>query len=344
MKNAILFFPNSYIGQVIKLGLERNGLKVSYFSGENEKTKIEKFVYTKTKWLPEKYTNFYNEPIIARINKEYLKIANTIKPDLIIIYNSRNFLPDTIRKLKFYSKVGIYLADNPFYTHTNKYNLALLPECDFVISPDSFWSEQLRSLGIKNIYYDIFGYSSKFFNGLTPVHKRTFVNDLLFIGSSYSNSWGFKRCMFLDQFSELDLKIYGDNSWQIWLKDFPNLQNKFQLKKKYLSNIEMQNLLQSAKIYPIDSNPGILNGLHIRIFDCIGQEILPIVEYKRDIDIIFNGVDLPVIRNYSEGAEKAITYIENNFLREKKIHELKKYINARYETELTSKRLLKWIQ
>ena len=74
---------------------------------------------------------------------------------------------------------------------------------------------------------------------------------------------------------DLDLKIYG-MGWEMWFDYFPKLEEKYVELKKPLSFEEVNIITNCGKIYPIDANPGLLNGIHIRIFDTIGSGILPI--------------------------------------------------------------------
>ncbi|GAJ18159.1 unnamed protein product, partial [marine sediment metagenome] len=84
---------------------------------------------------------------------------------------------------------------------------------------------------------------------------------------------------------------------------------------------------------PVDANPGLVNGIHIRVFDCIGSGIFPLVEYQKDLDIVFKNVELPVIKNYKDAEKTAKYYIINDEKREKINIELKQYVDSHFTPE-----------
>lgn len=51
--------------------------------------------------------------------------------------------------------------------------------------------------------------------------------------------------------------------------------------------------------------PSLFRGIHVRVFDILGAGILPLCEYSADLERVFEGIELPVIRNYREAEEVA---------------------------------------
>ncbi len=83
-------------------------------------------------------------------------------------------------------------------------------------------------------------------------------------------------------------------------------------------------------MYPVEANPGIINGIHLRVFDCIGSDILPLVEHTKDLDTVFKDVEIPIIKNYTDAEKLAIYYIKNDKKREQIKKELKQFVDSNY--------------
>ena len=141
----------------------------------------------------------------------------------------------------------------------------------------------------------------------------------------------------------MDLKIYGTHQWRRWLSVFPELRKLFVLLSKPLGPEQVNNISNCCKLYPVDANPGLLHGLHARIFDCIGSGILPLVEYRKDLDRVFKTMDIPRIYNYNEANELARYYLENENKREELLKQLRQYVSENFLPEYAIKRMLERI-
>ena len=89
-----------------------------------------------------------------------------------------------------------------------------------------------------------------------------------------------------------------------------------------------------------DANPAILNGVHLRVFDCIAMGVLPIVEYRKDHESFFQGVELPLIRTYDEARYVTQKYLKNDDLREKTLKELQQFVKTKFAPDVVLKRIL----
>ncbi len=340
---VLLLCPGFYtLDKTLKLGFTRLKHDVFHYDYrttiENWKNKTNTQIYR----LPFKLRNNWETYYLSEINKLHLKKYDEYNPDIVFIYNNEMLLPETIKYFKQKSKIVFFLGDNPYYTPTNNYYLNLLTYADLIISPDSFWKHQLELIGIKNIVHDYLGFNDEINFPIKPTEAelKEFGSDVLFIGGGYVDSWGYKRTLFLSKFTDFNLKIYGTKNWIRWFKFFPAVENKFTLLVKPLSFEKVNILSNCAKVYPVDANPGLLNGLHLRIFDCIGSGILPLVEYKKDIETVFKDVEIPIIRNYNDAEAVAKKYIEDDELRINTLNKLRSFINENYKPELVIKRIL----
>ena len=278
------------------------------------------------------------------VNKWYLKEYEKEKPDIVIIYNEELLLPSTLEVFSKRSKTIILLGDDPLNLNPpNKYNLAILFLADVVVCADSTWKRNLERIGLSNIIYDYIAYNPAAFlmkDDTDPIYASR-EGDLLFVGRSYSGSWGYKRCLFLDRFANLNIDIFGTGAhWPIWLDMFPNIKNRLILTPKKMPFNEMKELMHSYKIFPVDANPGIVSGLHLRVFECISAGILPLIEYTEDITIVFEDVPLPVVKNFDECEQLAKELLVDEAKRKSILLNARKHLNDRYAPVTVMNRIL----
>lgn len=260
--------------------------------------------------LPNRYRLKWESYYFEKINKAYIATFDQIEPDIVFIYNNELLLPETLAYFKKKgAKIGFYLGDSPFYSPTNRYSLQLLDQADIVLAPDSFWIQQLQKIGIKNL---------QLFYPSAPTHQYyrksvpkevydALKADLLYVGMSYTDSWGYKKAKFLNQFADFDLKIIGNKDWKRWFKDFPALAQHYKERDGYLSIEKMNDMYNAAKIIPIDGNPGIMHGVHWRMMEALCSGALPLMEWQLGLGEIFPLTkDLPAVHSYD--AIKGMTH------------------------------------
>lgn len=278
-----------------------------------------------------------------KVNNYYKKVYRNFSPDIIFIYNDEMILPSTIELFKETSEVVVILGDNPLTLNPpNRYNVDLLFKANLVVCGDSIWKKQLEKIGLNNIIYDYLAFDPKLYSISSNVYEKKRDKDILFVGRTYGTAWGYKRCLFLNQFADLDIDIFGTGAhWLKWYKMFPKLKKKMvsQTHQK-IPFAELKELMLSYKIMPVDANPGIIAGIHLRVFECISAGILPLVEFTEDIDIVFKDIPLPLIRNYSECQEVAKYYLSNDEKRKRVLKVAKKYLEDNYAPKIVLQRIL----
>lgn len=340
---TLLFVPRVYsLAEILKDGFVANGWEAKIVDYQNVLPHWRNRFYERTVGLPNTFTKYWKPGYFKAINQSYLDLVGNENPDLILIYNNQFFFPETIERIKKKCKVAFLLGDNPLWSKTFDYNLEILRYSDYTISPDSHWKFELSSIGIPNIVCDYIGYSSKqFFSvGNIPKELKTkYQSDILFIGRNYGDSSGYKRTLFLNSFTGMDLKIFGTKDWLKWLPYFPELSDHFYLLGSRISNEELNLAINCCKVYPVDQNTGIVNGIHIRAFETIGAGTLPVMEWRKDIDPVFGNL-LPVIKNYNEAREIVRYYLANEGQRKAAVAKLRSHIDNKYNPMLFVKRLI----
>lgn len=288
--------------------------------------------------FPNRLKNNIRNVYLKKIQEGYLQEIKAEKPDLVLVYNDQMLDVETAKEIKKRgAKLAIFLADSPFFLQRREHLFKVLFEADLVFAPDSYWLEQINMLGIRKTTFLISGYDETTF---FPTKKKEFKSDLIYIGSPYNTVWGFKRAFFLNHFTNFNFNFYGPTTWNQWLQEYPKLKNHYIAIRRRLSDEEVNFLLNSAKIYPVDANPGLINGIHVRILDCIGAGILPIVEYRKDIEIVFKDAGLPIIYEYGEYEEIINYYLGNDSNRVETIERLRDFVLKNYNSILGCKTIL----
>lgn len=243
-------------------------------------------------------------------------------------------LPATLKWIKGLGiKVGFYLGDNPLYSSTSRYNLAILDYADAIFAPDTFWIGQLQKIGFKNVNHFLVAIPNQQYHHIDALKEEESskkTTDIIYAGISYHDSWGYKKARFLNQFTGFNLQLHGNKTWKRWFAFFPELESHFMLKNDYIP-VETLNLLyNSAKIMPVDGNPGLMNGIHLRTLEALGSGVLPLMERQKDLEIIFEGTASDAtVSSYLEIPERTshfLTYEServNTVLKMKSIYEEK---------------------
>lgn len=326
----------------LELGFKKNGAEVFHYDYRQNVKAYQEKIHSHINMTPYKIRKLWYEKYVGSINSAILGRFKEVNPDLVLIYNNEMLLPATLRAIKSTAKVFFFLGDSPFYTPTNNHYLADLFFADAIFCPDSFWVEQFEMIGLKTAHFFLLGINPlmNFKADVSASERRMWGADLIFVGNEKATTWGYKRALFLNQFCDLDIKIYTSPPFARRLADFPGLKGKTSYRDKRISHEQLNTMLNCCKLYPVDANPGLINGIHARVFECIASGILPLVEYRRDLDVAFKGVELPVVKSYTSAKTLAVKYLENDQLRSQTLEELRQLAHERYHPAITIKQML----
>lgn len=284
--------------------------------------------------FPNKIRVKWEKHFLTKVNQSLLNEFNAVKPDAVFIYNSEYLLPETCEIMKKSAKLVFLMGDSPFYTPVNNYYLTLLKYADLILASDSFWLEQLNTLGIHKTCFFVPPIETRSYfkidkRNIGPEISET---EMLYVGMCYVNSWGYKKALLMNNLAKHDIKIYGGSAWIRWFKYFPELESKFTL-SNYIETTKLNKMFNKTKVIPVDGNPAIINGMHVRAIEVMGSGALPLIEYRKDVEeIIFKGFgkELPLIRDYSKAADVAGYYLKNDSEREDLALKMKDFFNAKY--------------
>jgi spore maturation protein CgeB len=292
-------------------------------------------LHDKSGKMPGGIEEIIRKTYLKKIQLKYIEIIKKKEPDIIFIYNDQMLCAETLDKINRDIKIGVYLADSPLFLQKRAHIIGLIRRADVVFAPDTFWLDQCKMLGVKKAVYLIPGFNEKHHYKIVPSQEqlKKYESDVFFMGSPYNDNWGYKRSLFLSRFCQFNFRLLGPETWNYWFSCFPELKEKFVTKKGYLSDDELNIMINCSKIIPVDANPGIINGFHVRVLDSIAAGVLPVVEYRRDLDQVFMDTDLPVIKNYNDIPELTAYYINHTTIRNDLIEKLQNTILRKYSIE-----------
>jgi spore maturation protein CgeB len=335
---APLQYP--FIHSIIS-GLEANGVELKSVDYQAFFSARANARYNNYTALPGKLRRYWEEPYQKKANAEYLRIFREFQPDLVFIYNNQLVRPDLLDEFRKKSKIAFMLGDNPLYTPTSIYNLHILFYADYVICPDSMWRDQLTQMGVKNAVFDCFGFNSAVYYpmAVSEADRAQYGSDLIYVGSASKTNWGYKRMLFLDLFKNLDFRAYISGSMERWYDMFPGAAAKIIPHNRF--DAGFNNLVYNcSKIAPVELVPSLFKGIHVRVFDILGSGVLPLCEYSADLDTVFEGMEVPVVKNYPEAEEMARFWISNETKRIATVQAMRDRVLERYTPEMVIRRML----
>jgi hypothetical protein len=297
---------------------------------------LDSMLQAQTLRMPFRFRSGWEKYFQKKLNDAMIDFIDTYRPQLVIVYNSEYLLPETCEKIKKGAILIFYLADSPFYTPQNNYYLTALSYADLILSPDSFWSKQLNTIGLKNTLYFIPGPDERYYHRLDDTSDFEGIQEtgILYAGSSYFNSWGYKKALLMSKFTGFDFHLYGNSMWKRWFRYFPELKSRF-VESGFIPVDTLNKMFNKTRLIPVDGNPGILNGFHLRAFEALSAGALPLIEARDDLEgLFFKGCDaeLPLIRNYNDAGEIAGYYLRNENERKETVEALVSFIKSRYNT------------
>lgn len=294
--------------------------------------------------LPHTFRRKWENYFLEKVNMMVMRQIDEFRPDLVLIYNSVYMVPDTCRAISRKSRLLFFMGDSPFYTPQNNYYLSCLTHADLVLSPDSYWSQQLQTAGLERTIYFIPGVdrSSYYRIGDASDEDGEIRSEVLYVGSCYLNSWGYKKAMLMSHFTDFEFRLYGNSAWKRWFDFFPGLE-KVYTESGFIPQDRLNHMYNLTELIPVDGNPGIINGVHLRMFEALAAGALPLIEYRSDVDnLLFRGFDeeLPLIRDYRKAKDLAFHFLRNKKERSDLVAEMDAFLEKEYSHEANAERLL----
>ncbi len=293
--------------------------------------------------FPHSIRKRWEERFSRKANKALLDLVSRLEPELIMVYNSFFLLPETCAMMKKKSLLVFFMGDSPFYTPLNNYYLSCLPYADLIISPDSIWNEQLNTMGLHKTLHLFPGPdTTSYFRAESSAEEPgAGGTDILYVGSCYLNSWGYKKAYLMSRFTDFNFRIYGNSAWKRWFEFFPELEGVYK-ESGYISTEALNRMFNMTKLIPVDGNPGILAGAHIRMVEALAAGALPLIEYRIDVEkILFKdiGHEIPLIRDYSKAGDIASYWLSDEKRRREMADSMFDYLSEKYSAAKNAARI-----
>jgi hypothetical protein len=337
-KKAIFLCPSKYsIHNSIKSILSEICHEVVGMDVMNYSKNYEININTQMFRLPFSIRNRWISYYQGKINAMFLLDFKKLSPDMVFVYNSEMLLPATVSEIKKTARIVFFLGDSPFFSPTNKYFLTVIGMGDLILVPDSFWLQQLTTIGIKNVRYFLPGIDELSYHQhpLEEDMNNVFETDVLYCGRCYTDSWGYKKTLLMSKFTKFNLEIYGGKHWKKWFIFFPELEKAYH-ESGFIPTRKLNAMINKTKLMPIDGNPGVLNGFHLRLFEALGAGALPLVEYRKDVEeLLFrdSGYMVPLIKDYRDATDLADYYLNHEDERKELVRTLYSFIKKEYSFE-----------
>jgi spore maturation protein CgeB len=257
---------------------------------------------------------------LIKENQEFIGNVCKENPDLLFIIKGENLFPATLEKLKgiLLCPIVAYIWDDPFYTAKNNYQDDYrksnfkdgIPWYDFIFVFDTFYIEEIRRRGGKNVrYLPLATNPSRYKDFLvSDQDKVNYGYDVCFVGLPFPN-----RVEMFESLRDYNLGVFGDH----WTKYFMlkgertpsyyrgrasgNTVNKIYLSSKIVLNIHHHHSIE---------------GLNTRTFDIPACGAFEMVDYKKNVEKHFE-IDKEIVtfKNIYELKSKIDFYLKNDDFR-----------------------------
>lgn len=150
------------------------------------------------------------EPWIRKANLELLRLADELRPDLILVIGTEGLRAGTLAQVRVRaprSLVYCVYPDSPHNLDTDR--IHCLPFFDRVATSSPAWIDAFERLGGKSVQWLPFA-ADPHLHSPAPVDsaKSELAHDVVFIGT-----WRPEREAMLEQLADLDLRIWGGKYW-----------------------------------------------------------------------------------------------------------------------------------
>lgn len=256
----------------------------------------------------------YSDPIIPKIyqmNKEFIRVCQEFKPDLVLVFKGIYLLRESLELVKKTVRpiMATWWVDDPFtiwkcdYTTQPFEHVAKsLHVWDHFFIMDSYFIPRLKRIGVKNPYWLPMATDMQYF----AVLKKRNAEDEAFYGGDISFVGTPTR---LRAAMVRELRDFGIKLWGIPWRDpvFQKLQVKTNLKLA-----EIKKIYNYTKINVNNHCLVNVNGANVRVFDIPACEGFLLTDRMEDI----------VTRLFVEGKE-VVTYTDFQDMRNKVKYYLK---------------------
>ena len=150
------------------------------------------------------------EPWLRKANLELLRLADELRPDLILVIGTEGVRAGTLAQVRVRVPESLIYSVYPDSPHNlDSDRIHCLPFFDRATASSPAWVDAFSRLGAKNVAYQPFAADPYLHSPARPDTSRPeFSHDIAFIGT-----WRPEREAFLEHLADLDLCIWGSRYW-----------------------------------------------------------------------------------------------------------------------------------
>jgi len=254
-----------------------------------------------------KYNRFLDNIGIYKINKDFTRLVESVRPDMLFMLHGFTIHPSTIKSLKERYKM---LTVNWLCDYPRDYDVACryasLFDYFFVSGTDAL--KRLRLAGHKNVNLLLFACEPMYHKPveLSPEEKKKYASDICFVGSMYPG-----RMRMLEKISDFDIAIWGPR-WTDVPVDSPIVPL---VKGGSLDVDEWVKVYTAAKIVLNNISsfaPYVDNMMNTRTFEILACKKFQLIDTRDDVLMHFtSGSELVCYSSIEELRHLFIYYLEH---------------------------------
>lgn len=251
-------------------------------------------------------------PVIAKINQDFIKKCEEVKPDLVFIYRGTHIYPETIQKIKNSTlcKVYGYNNDDPFSNEYKNYVWRFykksIPYYNHIFSYRWKNIEDYRSIGYDKVSLLRSYYLDKKNFYIEQPYTNKYECDVVFIGHFEDDGRDEAIKLLLE--NGVNLKLYGTGWEKSSLYDY--FIDKFKEIKPVYDDYNI--VINSAKIALVFLSKLNNDTYTRRCFEIPATKTLMMSEYTDDLTTLFKqSVEAEYFKSKEELLNKVKYYLEN---------------------------------
>jgi spore maturation protein CgeB len=318
-------------------GFKRLGIEVDTFSVNEGLSYLERASYSRARVHGPSRVDFGQK----LLNRRFVKKVLESSCDLVLVFESNWFiLPETILKIKSRCRAAIALWEMNCHIW-NSYQSGCLPLYDAVFSLDSHMLPVYKTAYVKKVFFlpPIGTYEMTEVPEITDEDREVYSSDLAFVGQVYP-----ERAAVFEELTEYDFNIYGPVCDYEPRRCEPSNALKIKIKSNRIGHAERKKVYNLSKIVlNIEALDLHINSTSIRPFEVALCRGFPLVEYKKDLEGLFDvGREIVCFHDTEDLKEKIDYYLEHNNERMEVSNRCRERILKEHMTEVRLKQMLEY--
>lgn len=245
------------------------------------------------------------EAWLRKSNLELLALVTRLKPQLLLVIGTNGVRAGTLGQVRVQSpqtKLFCLYPDSPHNLDADR--ILCLPMFDHILVSSPGWIEPFQRLGGKQVDYLPFAADTVIHKPVVSETKEPY--QIAFVGT-----WRLERELFLEQFCDLDLAVWGSSYWRSRTKAGSPLKHKWV--GKSLAYEDFPQACSNTKIMINLIDGHTWPGPNMRCFELAGCGAFQLVTRTPTVSEIFSeGTNIECFETIEEARSKIDHYLRND--------------------------------